>query len=207
MFMGPTWSPPGSCRPQMGPMLAPWTLVSGQYWTDSCHLQFDGTVLPCRRCGTAWSLASWALAGSKRNSCWCCNSTTVRLIRAISSSMALACRCATAWSLASWALAGIPVGHSNSCGGCNTTTAVLDWFMPCHVLLNHPGLSMCNGMVIFPSCPSGHSHRAPKFLQVLKLLNCWTDLLHLKFYEAVLAHRCAMVLTFARWVPKFLGTL
>ena len=25
-FMGPTWGPPGSCRPQMGPMLAPWTL-------------------------------------------------------------------------------------------------------------------------------------------------------------------------------------
>ena len=23
-FMGPTWGPPGSCRPQMGPMLAPW---------------------------------------------------------------------------------------------------------------------------------------------------------------------------------------
>ena len=29
-FMGPTWGPPGSCRPQMGPMLAPWTLLSGQ---------------------------------------------------------------------------------------------------------------------------------------------------------------------------------
>ena len=28
-FMGPTWSQPGSCRPQMGPMLAPWTLLSG----------------------------------------------------------------------------------------------------------------------------------------------------------------------------------
>ena len=28
-FMGPTWRPPGSCRPQMGPMLAPWTLLSG----------------------------------------------------------------------------------------------------------------------------------------------------------------------------------
>ena len=27
-FMGPTWRPPGSCRPQMGPMLAPWTLLS-----------------------------------------------------------------------------------------------------------------------------------------------------------------------------------
>ena len=29
MFMGPTWGPPGSCRPQMGPMLAPCTLLSG----------------------------------------------------------------------------------------------------------------------------------------------------------------------------------
>ena len=28
-FMGPTWGPPGSWRPQMGPMLAPWTLLSG----------------------------------------------------------------------------------------------------------------------------------------------------------------------------------
>ena len=28
--MGPTWGPPGSCRPQMGPMLIPWTLLSGQ---------------------------------------------------------------------------------------------------------------------------------------------------------------------------------
>ena len=28
-FMGPTWGPPGSCQPQMGPMLAPRTLLSG----------------------------------------------------------------------------------------------------------------------------------------------------------------------------------
>ena len=28
--MGTTWGPPGSCRPQMGPMLAPWTLISGK---------------------------------------------------------------------------------------------------------------------------------------------------------------------------------
>ena len=28
-FMGPTWGPPGSCRPQVGPILAPWTLPSG----------------------------------------------------------------------------------------------------------------------------------------------------------------------------------
>ena len=29
MFMGPTWAPPGSYLSQMGPMLAPWTLLSG----------------------------------------------------------------------------------------------------------------------------------------------------------------------------------
>ena len=29
-FMGPTWGPHGACRPQMGPMLAPWTLLSGK---------------------------------------------------------------------------------------------------------------------------------------------------------------------------------
>ena len=33
-FIGPTWGPPGSCRPQMGPMLAPWTLLSGPAYTD-----------------------------------------------------------------------------------------------------------------------------------------------------------------------------
>ena len=28
-FMGPTWGPPGSCRPKMGPMFVPWTVLSG----------------------------------------------------------------------------------------------------------------------------------------------------------------------------------
>ena len=28
-FIGPAWGPPTSCWPQMGPMLAPWTLLSG----------------------------------------------------------------------------------------------------------------------------------------------------------------------------------
>ena len=30
-LMGPIWGASGSCRPQMGPMLAPWTLLSGVY--------------------------------------------------------------------------------------------------------------------------------------------------------------------------------
>ena len=32
-FMGPTWGPPRSCRPQVGTILAPWTLLSG---VESC---------------------------------------------------------------------------------------------------------------------------------------------------------------------------
>ena len=39
-FIGPTWGPPGSCRPQMGPMLARWTLLSGYF---TCY----GLVLQC----------------------------------------------------------------------------------------------------------------------------------------------------------------
>ena len=38
-FMGPPWGPPGFCRPQMGPMLAPWTLLSGYlYHHQSQHM-------------------------------------------------------------------------------------------------------------------------------------------------------------------------
>ena len=36
-FMWPTWGLPGSCRPHMGPMLAPWTLLSG-YSHSSPHI-------------------------------------------------------------------------------------------------------------------------------------------------------------------------
>ena len=40
-FMGPTWGPPESCRPQMGPMLVPWTLLSGYVtkWGPRCMQQ------------------------------------------------------------------------------------------------------------------------------------------------------------------------
>ena len=44
-FMGPTWGPSGSCRPQMGPMLAPWTLLSG-------YLVLFRVILTCS-CGFA----------------------------------------------------------------------------------------------------------------------------------------------------------
>ena len=35
-FMGPTWGPPGSCRPQMGHMLAPRTFLSGTWQYMNC---------------------------------------------------------------------------------------------------------------------------------------------------------------------------
>ena len=37
-FMGPTWGPPGSCQPQMGPMLAPWTLLSGRKHVNGSYI-------------------------------------------------------------------------------------------------------------------------------------------------------------------------
>ena len=30
-FMWPTWGPPGSCWPQVGPILIPWTFLSGHF--------------------------------------------------------------------------------------------------------------------------------------------------------------------------------
>ena len=35
-FMGPTWGPSGANRTQVGPMLAPWTLLSGQILQNTC---------------------------------------------------------------------------------------------------------------------------------------------------------------------------
>ena len=57
-FMGPTWDPPGSCRPQMGPMLAPWTLllgVSHQWWIN---ISFDSGLVLARYYQEKWWFGS-----------------------------------------------------------------------------------------------------------------------------------------------------
>ena len=36
-FMEPIWDPPGSCRPHVGPMLTPWTLLSGISCPQLCY--------------------------------------------------------------------------------------------------------------------------------------------------------------------------
>ena len=46
--MGPTWGPPGSCRPQMGPMLAPWTLLLQHLWS------YIFTLLVSSKRATLW---------------------------------------------------------------------------------------------------------------------------------------------------------
>ena len=48
-FMWPTWGPPGSCRPQVGPMLAPWTLLSGRaHLTFACRSNLYLLTSNCR---------------------------------------------------------------------------------------------------------------------------------------------------------------
>ena len=52
-FMEPTWGPHGSCRPQMGPMLAPGTLLSGVCYP---HVSITGRLLVS---------GGWPLCGSR----------------------------------------------------------------------------------------------------------------------------------------------
>ena len=52
-FIGPTWGPPGSCRPQMGPMLASWTLLSGMF-----HYRHD-KMISCQRNGLCITGPLW----------------------------------------------------------------------------------------------------------------------------------------------------
>ena len=45
--MGPTWGPSGADRTQVDPMLAPWTLLSGEYWRQiACefHAQYCASL-------------------------------------------------------------------------------------------------------------------------------------------------------------------
>ena len=46
-FMGPTWGPPGACRPQVGPMLAPWILLSGKPQPDKILMITSPTAHMC----------------------------------------------------------------------------------------------------------------------------------------------------------------
>ena len=84
-FMGPTWGPPGSCRPQVGPMLAPWTLLSWvQHVWSGCLISISQAIATDYKMGTrrfhrqvpnlqmtCRDLTSWLVpVSSPSNSCW-----------------------------------------------------------------------------------------------------------------------------------------
>ena len=52
-FVRQTWGPPGSCRPQMGPMFSPWTLPLGYFIIGICvlnrHHNIESRQLWCVR--------------------------------------------------------------------------------------------------------------------------------------------------------------
>ena len=75
--MGPTWGPPGSCRPQMGPMLAPWTLLLGVpfygisilwyiFSCDQAALQMVFSVCPSVRLSVCLSVTPFWLCSHHR---------------------------------------------------------------------------------------------------------------------------------------------
>ena len=77
-FMGPTWGPPGSFRSQMGPMLAPRTLLSGtaSLWTcfgRQAHIPTgQGSTAHCRgrACLQTWTSLNMYGALSPHWSLW-----------------------------------------------------------------------------------------------------------------------------------------
>ena len=50
--MGPSWGPPGSCRPQMVPMMAPWSLLSGYIYHH--HATVHGVLVFSLAGGQSW---------------------------------------------------------------------------------------------------------------------------------------------------------
>ena len=59
-FTWPTWGSPGSCRPQGGPMLAPWTLLSGGGGGGGGMLTLMSTSATERRWVIHWpKLGAW----------------------------------------------------------------------------------------------------------------------------------------------------
>ena len=57
-FMGPTWGPSGADRTQVGPMLAPWTLLSGLTSVCSVSLVLIGVEGNCNFI-TSYKLCPW----------------------------------------------------------------------------------------------------------------------------------------------------
>ena len=67
-FMGPTWGPSGADRTQVGPMLAPWILLSGSSANVKHKIMFKVTIMITgQSCGSFWgnqvSFTYWLTMG------------------------------------------------------------------------------------------------------------------------------------------------
>ena len=114
--MGPTWGPSGSCRPQVGPMLAPWTLLSGWSCTTSwsiAHLPHMG--LPMGQTWYQWGSRLCEMHISETAGCICCNQSSMKFSRYV----VVQCH-----------LPHMSLPHM----GQNTFLKPLDRFSPCKVL-------------------------------------------------------------------------
>ena len=60
-FMGPTWGPPGSCRHQMGPMWAPWALLSGLSYSKIAMMRSMVPNLSPERVHILWDILYFPL--------------------------------------------------------------------------------------------------------------------------------------------------
>ena len=91
-FIGPTWGPPGSSRPQVGPMLAPWTLLSGTAWLD--RERYMGCLV-----SSIWDHSSSCVISLLYGVLWCSESgyNTARLINKLSISCGPIYNTVTAW--------------------------------------------------------------------------------------------------------------
>ena len=63
--MGPTWGPSGADRAQLGPMLAPWTLLSGKATLDS-----NNSWSPIRQQATIHANAGFLFIGNLFSKIW-----------------------------------------------------------------------------------------------------------------------------------------
>ena len=95
-FMGPTWGPPGSCRPQMGPMLAPWTLLSGTAYIRQYSTHYHGVAWAAwwlKSPGSRMFLQPVTKGNFKNPYCWSCvrESTGERWIPIARSVMKASC--------------------------------------------------------------------------------------------------------------------
>ena len=85
-FMKPTWGPPGSCRPQLGPMLAQWTLLSElsipthsfMLARFACH-KLSAISAGIERLKTYMAAAKKQTTQSGRNCYWCIVSVPISM--------------------------------------------------------------------------------------------------------------------------------